>query len=366
MVVPPVPPLSTPAEVAFLPSKSLLDDNDPSTLIALRYDKTHVLFRLGDSGDFSLTNPEQEKMLHDLPEAIAEYGRAPTSEPDPQVWESVRTSFDQAHVGELWQLEVTAGSRILVVVQKPIELVWNCSPSSYTAGFIAEVVPEAQAAFAALPENYFLVHKSTAVPNPEPSLAQTKIGLLRDWKPTSETRTQMEQAISAKVKGKLAAAHAKPWVYEGRTDIDESTKAEYQGWKLFEEKAASGEGKLTYDVHASEIAPDGRILLFVRARWMVDHERAYLVSFWLRVGGTAVTEITDPRGTRDMWMTKGFYREEDMNLDQLGAVLNVFDRQDGYGDVLLYMPGYEGYDIHLFRYTDAGLVATTISHGDGC
>jgi hypothetical protein len=51
---------------------------------------------------------------------------------------------------------------------------------------------------------------------------------------------------------------------------------------------------------------------------------------------------------------------------QLGEVLNVFDRRDGYTDVLFYFPGYEGYNIQLFRYTHEGFVATKISHGDGC
>src|SRR5208337_1937916 len=114
------------ADNAFPSSASALNDDDPSTFIALRYDKTHVLFRLGDSGDFSLDRPEDEKMLHSLREPIAEYGGAPTSEPDAKMWDSLREHFDQAHVGEQWQLEVSAGSRIPVVVQKPIELVWGC------------------------------------------------------------------------------------------------------------------------------------------------------------------------------------------------------------------------------------------------
>jgi hypothetical protein len=88
-------------------------------------------------------------MFHKLPESIAEYGGAETSEPDAKVWNSIREHFDQAHVGEQWLLELSAGSQIPVTVQKPIELVWGCDNHSYSAGFIAEVSPFLQSTFAA-------------------------------------------------------------------------------------------------------------------------------------------------------------------------------------------------------------------------
>ena len=50
----------------------------------------------------------------------------------------------------------------------------------------------------------------------------------------------------------------------------------------------------------------------------------------------------------------------------LATVVNVFDRPDGYGDVLMSMPGYEGYGINLYHYNASGLFKTPVSIGDGC
>jgi hypothetical protein len=190
------------AENASPPSRSAVDDNNTSTFIALRYDKTHVLFRPGDNGDFYV-DPEVEAMFHKLPESIAEYGGAETSEPDAKVWNSIREHFDQAHVGEQWLLELSAGSQIPVTVQKPVELVWGCDNHSYSAGFIAEVSPSLQSAFAVLPQSYFLIHKSP-VPGPAPSSKLAHIAALPDWTPAPEVRSEIEKTIVAGLKDEVA------------------------------------------------------------------------------------------------------------------------------------------------------------------
>jgi hypothetical protein len=342
------------AENASPPSTSAVDDNDTSTFIALRYDKTHVLFRLGDSGDF-YAQPEVEAMFHKLPASISEYGGAETSEPDAKIWDSIREHFDQAHVGEQWLLELSAGSRIPVTVRKPIELVWGCDYHSYSAGFIAEVSPPLQSAFAALPQSYFLIHKSPQVSGPAPSSKPAHFATLPDWTPTPEVRSQIEKAIVAGLKDKLAHEQARG----AYGDLP----------KQFEQNAALGKTKLTYEIQAFRLSPDGFPRLFVHARWMVDQQLALLMNLWLRVGTEVKIEPLDDESTRDLWLSAKSpesLREEQVGFGQLGQVLNVFDRADGYGDVLIYFPGYEGYKIRLFRYTDAGLVATKTSHGDGC
>lgn len=51
----PTPPLAPPSDPA-----------DASTFIAFRYDKTRIVFRLGQEGDFDL-DQDQAKVLHTLP-----------------------------------------------------------------------------------------------------------------------------------------------------------------------------------------------------------------------------------------------------------------------------------------------------------
>jgi len=353
---PSVPPATQPVTIpenASAPPTSATADNDASTFIALRYDKTHVLFRLRDSGDF-YAKPEVEAMFHKLPASISEYGGSATSEPDAKIWDSIREHFDQAHVGEQWLLELSAGSRIPVTVLKPIELVWGCDYHSYSAGFIAEVSPPLKSAFAALPQNYFLIHKSPQVSGPAPSSEPAHVATLPDWTPAPEVRTQIEKAIAAALKDKLAREQARGYV-----DLP----------KQLEQNAALGKTKLTYEIQAFRLSPDGFPRLFVHARWMVDQQLAYLMNLWLRVGPEVKIEPLDGESSRGLWLSAKSgesLQEGEVGFGQLGQVLNVFDRADGYGDVLIYFRGEEGYDIRLFRYTDAGLVATKISHGDGC
>jgi hypothetical protein len=344
-----VPVATQPAVVAdnaFPPSVSTLEAEPSSTFIALRYDNAHVIFRL--SSEFTLKEEEQS-LLRSLP------GEAGAFEPDAKVWDSVRESFNEAHAGEQWQLEVSAGSRTDVTIKRPIILKWECDNDTYAAGFIAEVAPTAQAAFAAAPQKYFLVHKLSTASAPESIPKTTRVSMLPDWNPTPEVRSQIEPAIVAALKGEVAYERAR------RTYGDLP--------KQFEEDAALGRVKLTYEIQAFQLSPDGFPRLFVHARWMVDQERALLMNVWLRIGHEVTREPLGEEFTVPVWMSaRGgrFPVDEDVGFKGLGSVVNVFDRTDGYGDLLIYFEGYEGYSIHLFRYTDAGLVATAVSQGDGC
>jgi hypothetical protein len=343
-------------------------DEDTSTFIALRYDKTHVIFRLGDEGDFFLDQEQEktlrkvrgpifrfgdERALYSVPEPTVENGEAQIWELGPKLLQGLRANFNKVHVGEQWQLELSGDSRIPVVVQKPVALGWGCDNSSYTAVFIAEAAPQAQPVLASDPKRYFLVHNSPGVFSPE-SPKQTRVGALPGWNPTPEIRTQVEQAIDAQLKDELAQEQARGVHEEDR--------------KQFGERQALGKVKLTYETEALQLSPDGFPLLFVRARWMTDQQLALLMTFWLHLGPTVTSEAVGESGAQDDWMfRKPPFGEEVLSLNQLGHVLNVFDRHgDGYGEVLVFFPGYEGYTIQLFRYTPAGLVATKVSQGDGC
>jgi hypothetical protein len=212
-----------------------------------------------------------------------------------------------------------------------------------------------QSAFAALPQDYFLIHKPQLVSGSGSSLTPPKVGALPDWKPTPEVSSQIEAAIVAGLKDRVA-------YQQGRGAYGDLPKQ-------FQQNAAMGKTKLRYEIQAFQLSPDGLVRLSVRARWMVDRQLALLMNLWLRVGPEVKSEALDDESTRDLWLLAKpaqSLTEEQVDFGQLGQVLNVFDRPDGYGDVLIFFPGYEGYAIHLFRYTDAGLVPTKISHGDGC
>lgn len=111
------------------------------------------------------------------------------------------------------------------------------------------------------------------------------------------------------------------------------------------------------EIQAFQVSPDGFPRLFVHARSMVDQQFAMLMNLWLRVGPEVKIEPLDEETTRALWLSAKSTEslgEQEVGFSQLGQVLNVFDRADGDGDVLIHFPGYEGYSINLFRYTAAG------------
>src|SRR6202044_1454066 len=100
------------------------------------------------------------------------------------------------------------------------------------------------------------------------------------------------------------------------------------------------------EIQAFQLSPDGFPRLFVHARWMVDQERALLLGFWLRSGHEVTREPLGEEFTVPVWMSAEGGRlpvDEDVGFKGLGSVVNVFDRADGYGDLLIYFEGYEGY-----------------------
>ncbi len=336
-----------------------LDDAYPSTFIALRYDKIHVIFSLGEDGDFSLEDPEQEKTFHPLPPQDAEHGGAPPFELDPAVFETVKQHYQVANVGDQWQLEVAPGVRFPVIIRKPVGIRWGCANNSFTAGFIAEVAAEFQAAFAAAPQEYFLVHEALRPANSQSRDKPLHVAELKDWNPAPEIRSQIQAAITAKLKEEIARQYVERWNYN---------KPAQDAWKQFVDKTAAGQGELTYELQAFQLSPDGVPRVFARAKWMIEKDRAFLMSMWLRVGPTVTFEAMDQEGTETVWVTPEWMREyvQPLAVQPLANVVNVFDRPDGYGDVLMYMHGYESFGIILYHYSASGLFKTPVSIGDGC
>jgi hypothetical protein len=333
-----------------------LEDAYPSTFIAERYDKARVIFGLGKDGDFRIEDPEQLKTFHPLPDP-----GALRFEIDPAVFETVKQHYQEVSAGDQWQLEVAPGVRFPVIIQKPIGIRWMCSSNDFTAGFIAEVAGEFQPAFAAAPQEYFLVHKALWPADSQSRDKPLHVAELKDWNPAPEIRSQIEAAITAKVKEEIAVQYVERW--------DQNKPEQDDGWKQFVDKTAAGQGRLTYELQAFQLSPDGVPRVFARAKWMIEKDRAFLMSMWLRVGPRVTFEAMDQEGTKTDWVTAEWMREhvDPMRiLETLGTVVNVFDRPDGYGDVLMYMQGYESYGIVLYHYNASGLFETPVSIGDGC
>ncbi len=331
---------------------------DEGTFVAIRYDKTHVLFRVADQrSDFEF-GEDRAKDLHTLPEPIAKFGGGALWEPDAQLLADSRALYDRAPIGESWQLEITAGVSVPVIVQKPVLASAGCF--SY-AGVIAEA---RDPVFAVSEKQYFLVHKPAAAPASVQK--RTSVSELPDWKLTPELRAQIEKLLQPRIKDEAAKVHDSSLPeYEHVAKIGKSEFAWAQHWKQADERLMRGEGKLDFEVQAFQLTPDGAPRLLVRAKSSLGGKAAFLMNAWLSVQPELAVDSADVGASGQMRAAE--FQGDSLDYPALGTVLNVFDlHNDGGGELLIYSPGYEGYDIHLFRYTKFGPVATSISHGGGC
>src|SRR5262249_25367082 len=133
------------------------------TFVAIRFDKTRVLFRVVDErSDFEWSESQMQKLTN-LGETATQSGGGTVYEPDDEILQAHTNLFKQAHAGDKWVLEVSAGKQVPVVVQKPVVLNIGCFAS---AAFLAEVPAPDQADFSASPLQYFLIREMSSVPNP--------------------------------------------------------------------------------------------------------------------------------------------------------------------------------------------------------
>jgi hypothetical protein len=228
-------------------------------------------------------------------------------------------------------------------------------------GFVADVPRTYQIDDSA---KFFLVHRPAGVP--AEAAGNAAVGPLPDWTPAPEVRARIEQMLQARLKDDVAAVHNESATgYERAASAGADWKQWADQWSAFDARLARGEGRLDYYVQAFRLTPDGTPRLYVRARWTLDGTPAFLMTAWLRAEPTLVFQSVDTHTASLMRM--GEMRGRTLGLDDLPTVLNVFDRRgDHEGELLLYSRGYEGFDIHLFRYTDTGPVPTTIAVGGGC
>ena len=120
-------------------------------------------------------------------------------------------------------------------------------------------------------------------------------------------------------------------------------------WKRLDAGVDRGEGRLTFDVQAFRLTPDGDPRLFVRARWAIGSDVVYAMSVWVRDGSTFSIDQSDVLAARRMRMSE--FHGDPFDNHRIGLVLNVFDLDgDGRGEVLMLVTGYESQNLELFVY----------------
>ena len=342
--------------VWLLGLSSLAAAADSSVSIAIRFDKTSVFFAPGGTGAAFDWNAARQKHTV-LGAPVAAHNPGAIVVPDPEFVMKRGELFGGARVGEEWELEVAAGRRVRVVVKQPVVADGGCSQE---AGFLAEVVADRRAEFAASQSQYFLIHRLSTSGGPKPG----PVGELSDWKATPGIRADIERMLRTRVKDEVAKVHA-----EALPEYERLSRGEFRTWagrwQQIDARLARGEGTLSYDMRAFRLTPDGAPRVFVRARWKMDDKPVFFLSLWLRVQSGITVEAVSSRESGCLRSPET--GSDSWDIDVLGTVLNVLDGEtDGFGDLLIYGPAYESGGIDLVKYTGSGPARTAISLDWGC
>src|SRR5579872_549158 len=122
------PPAHTGSGTAAGSSASAPDDHSGSAanaaqhpfFVALRYDKTRVLFLVDQLNDDTLPGGGLTQSLRTLDPAVAKLGVGRLWEPDEGLLQSYQELYSLAQTGDEWNLQVSANIHVPVVIQKPV------------------------------------------------------------------------------------------------------------------------------------------------------------------------------------------------------------------------------------------------------
>ncbi len=215
-------------------------------------------------------------------------------------------------------------------------------------GVLLRVAPDQAGAFAKLPAKYFIAEASgngavvsagtvsTVASEPTPAL-------------NAELRSALESNLTDLLNRELpnVLAEAQP----DHVRMAASSVGSHRSWarerQQMDEALKQGRATLTYDVQMFRLSPDRVPVYFVRAEWLVEKKQAFAAAVWLR--GNSTLEIVQTNIRPASWL-RMFLFQHRVHRDQLGLVLNVFDRDhDGWGEVLFAQAGYESVGLELLE-----------------
>jgi hypothetical protein len=353
--------------------------------VAARYDATHVVFMVAAETESRFaSSPQLRGNPTKLP--VPDKPFAPLAglqelwEPDSQALHFFPEIVQKTQPGEQWSLDLSADSTIPVVIERAVIAPTGCS---LALGFLASVLPNQQAAFAASSQDYFAVRRTPVESAETP--AASHIAELSDWKLSPATKQQIEQQLNdrmrqelAKIDARLVANAASPGASDGESPIGHA-RPRVKEWIFADRGLTRGEGKLDYDIRAFRLTPDAVPRLFVRARWKLVDSPVFLMTAWFKEEAsntpplkTASFEAESPHpeakpillSSDSSWSTALREAESTGTLgDRLDfqTILNQFDADhDGWAELLIHSDQGASTAITLYLYTDLGLVPMKI------
>ncbi len=341
-----------PAKPAFPPAHTCY--------VAHRYDDSRVVFSL----DRTFANdPELRRR------GLAQN---PSRLPDPaarlagmSLWK-MGDAFWKRHAGELsgpdpgdrWVLKAGGRTSFHCTIERLAMAEFGCGT---TVVALALVDQSERQAFERLSELHYLIIPDSG--DVEPAPADPEPVVLREAPPLSgDAKERLESTLEELLKRELPKVRASSAANYALM----SQLGRRNPWPHRDERLARAEGKLSYDLQAVRLSPDGQARYYVRAEWVLDKDVAFLLSAWVRPDRDMLIESVNDRPS--LWLRMDEFQSERLGLDDLGILLNVFDYDgDGWGEVLMGQRAYEGYHMHLLEYSDSqGFRRTGISYRYGC
>jgi len=360
--------------------------------VAARYDATHVVFvvaaetesRFASSPRFGGT---PTKIPAPVNPAAPLAGLQELWEPDSQALHFFPEIIQKTQPGDQWTLSVSPDLTIPALIDRAVIAPTGCSLG---LGFLATVPPEQQLAFASSSKEYFAVRRKPVESVETP--AASRVAELSAWKPSPETKTQIERQLNqrmrqevAKIDATLVANAASPGA--AGESLGGPVRPRTREWLHADRGLIRGEGALDYDIRAFQLAPDGDPRLFVRARWKLADSPVFLMTAWFReaekeeTGKSASLKTAAQATTKTAAFDAGsptvgiqptlLWSDASWSVALRGpkdtgalgdalnfqSVLNEFDAdRDGWAELLIHSDEGASTTISLYLYTDLGLV----------
>ncbi len=329
-------------------------------LIAHRYDDTRVVFSLEKAfkADPDLRQRSLAQNPSRLPDPAAKLSGMTLWKMDEAFWQRHVNDLAVPAPGDRWVISAGGASTFNCAVER---LAIAEVPCGTVIAVIAEVDRDEQSEFKNLSEKHFLVApEADRVALPPKDSVPAILG----QPPVlgTETRQKLETALDERFQRELARVH--------RTSAASYAQMARLGrqnlWPDRDDRLARGEGTLSYDLQALRLTPDGKLCYYVRAQWTLDKEVAFLMSAWTWPDRDLQFENVYTRPSE--WLRMNEFQSERLGLDALGTLLNIFDYDgDGWGEVLIHQPAYEGFRMRLLKYFEGrGFRPTEISYRYGC
>ena len=180
-----------------------------------------------------------------------------------------------ARIGDRWTIDTGRGGEFHAIVERFVLGYKNCGE----AWGVVAAVDEPR--FRAVTDKYFMARQASSEARP---VTRSTVGPV-PYQLTDGRRAGIAGLLERELRRTWPSVRDEAAQWYGRADDARHQQWSAQ-WKRLDAGVDRGEGRLSFDVQAFRLTPDGDPRLFVRARWVIGGLVVYAMSVWVRDGST--------------------------------------------------------------------------------